>query len=315
MRKLNSTSYSKVTVGEINERASENPADFVAQSEKFYSEQLEEVAKIIKSSNGSYKMILLCGPSSSGKTTSAHKLVGKLNEIGVKSSVVSMDNFFLGIANYNLRPDGKPDMESIETLDTEYMNQCLKELLDKGESDFPVFDFKSQQRITGAEKISVSEGEIIVMEGIHALNPLIIKGIPTDKIFRMYVSVRTKFVDEQGDDVLRPSEIRLVRRMIRDTLFRGYPIKETIEYWNYVLESERKYIDPFRDDVDFKMDTTIDYEVCTWHRLLHDILAEGDWEEFKKYSFMNNILSGLMKFSELSTDLIKKDSLLREFIG
>lgn len=314
MREINKTSYSQVTLDEINRQAKENPEEFAINSEEYYKSQLKRVAGAVKDSHGDIKIVLLCGPSGSSKTTTAHKLKAELAKGGVGSKVLTMDNFYRGIKNYTIAENGMPDMESVDTIDIELLNQCLREIISKGESYFPVFDFMEQRRLEEKEYVTLAEGDVLIMEGIHALNPHITENIPSENIFRMYVSVRTKFVDN-GADVLRPSDIRLIRRMVRDNLFRGYPPHETIAYWDVVLEGERVNINPYRDDVEFKMDTTIDYEVCTWNALLADLLANIDLDEYTEYPAIARIVEGLPRFESLSPELIDKESIIREFIG
>ena len=314
MREINETSYSTVSIDEINDLAVNDAQALVERSENYYNTQLDTVVDTIKNSDGAYQIILICGPSASGKTTAAHKLKDRLIANGIGSSVVSMDNFFKGIKFYPLRPNGKPDMEAVETMDLDLMNRCMGELIEKGRAKFPIFNFEKQEKEEDAHEIVLNNNDVLILEGIHALNPDILKGIPQEKVFRMYISVRTKFMNG-SNCILRPNEIRLIRRMVRDYLFRDYSAVHTIEYWNHVIKSEKTNIDPYRDDVEFKMDTTIDYEVCCWHKLLHNKIDDFIMEDIEEYESMRKITDGLLKFHELDTDLIPKDSLLREFIG
>lgn len=314
MRKINQTSYSVMTIEEINAIAEQSPQNLVDMSENYYNSQLDSAIQTIKDSQGSYRIILLAGPSGSGKTTTAHKLKDRFRAKGIGAKVLTMDNFYRGIANYSLMDNGKPDMESVETIDLPLLNKCLREIVATGYSQFPVFDFANQVRLDEKEEVSLAENDILIMEGIHALNPMIIENIPKDKLFRMYVSVRTKYT-LKDEDVLRPSDIRLIRRMIRDTLFRGYSPQKTLEYWEHVIKSEKIILDPYRDDVEFKMDTTLDYEGCVWHELLNDTLDKVDINLINQYSAMQRIIKGLKAFNALNPDKIPENSLLREFIG
>jgi len=258
------------------------------------------------------KFVLLCGPSASGKTTTAHKLKHRLIGLGVGARVISMDNFFMGIEKYPKLPNGKPDMESVEALDLELLNICFEKLQKQGEAALPTFDFAAQKRCLESHHVSLSQGDVLIMEGIHALNPQVLSNIPGQNIFRVYVSVRSKFIN--GDEViLTPKDIRLTRRMVRDHKFRGWPPHSTLEQWEHVLEGERENINPYRDDVDLKMDNTIDYEVCVWHGLLTGLLK--DRKKYEMYPEIQRILQGLLRFPRLDYNLIPCNSLLREFIG
>ena len=314
VRELHDKKYSVLEIESINKLAMENPEELVRRSEEYYNNQVMKAARTVIDSGGKYKFILLCGPSASGKTTTAHKLKHRLIAQGVGSQVVSMDDFYRGMAFYPLREDGTPDMESVETLDMDLLNKCFYELMDKGEAMFPVFDFASQEQRLGDHKIALGENDILIMEGIHALNPMVLCDIPEENIYRIYVSVRTKFVD--GDETLLvPKDIRLLRRMVRDSKFRNYPLVHTLEYWSHVVASERINIDLYRDDVDLKMDNTIDYEVCLWNKILHTAMENLDENIFEKYPQIEKITKMLMNFRELDHIHIPKNSLLREFIG
>lgn len=314
MRTINPTKYSRVSINTINEMAANDQEKLVAQSELYYNTQLVMVAdRIIKDKKN---IVLLSGPSASGKTTTAHKLIAELRGRGLTSHVISMDDFFLGMENYQLLDNGSPDMESVDTLDMELLNTCFKELLERGSADFPIFDFEKQRRSDKTRRMELKGDDVFIMEGIHALNPLVLKDIHPERVFKMYISVRTKFMNgDSTDSIIEPSELRLIRRMVRDALFRNYPAMHTVEYWDHVLESEKIYIDPYRDNVDFKMDSTLDYEVCVWHTLLNKRLEEVELSGVSQHETMQRVLKALKRMEQLSVDVIPKDSLLREFIG
>lgn len=311
MRELHPTSYSRVQIEGVNEFAIKDPEKLIYKSELYYYSQLHEAMASIVNENR--RIVLLSGPSASGKTTTSHKLKDRLVELGVGARVLSMDNFFRGIDQYPLLPNGTRDMETIETLDLPLINEKFQELLETGVSDFPVFDFVTQS-CNRTQPIRLGKSEVLIMEGIHALNPSVLSAVDPKEIFRIYLSVRTKFVCED-QDILRPSEIRLLRRMVRDSLFRNYSPLRTVDYWDHVVASEKVNIDPYRDEVDFKMDTTLDYEVCVWHGLLNSKLQELDLSKLENHKSMNSVIEGLNMFHTLATNQIPEKSLLREFIG
>ncbi|MDR2933420.1 MAG: hypothetical protein LBV27_09985 [Oscillospiraceae bacterium] len=314
MRELIDKKYSALEIESINKLAREDPAELVRRSEEYYNNQVMKAAKTISDSRGQFRFVLLCGPSASGKTTTAHKLKHRLIALGTGARVLSMDDFFKGMEHYPRLANGKPDMESVETLDMNLLNACFEALMDKGEAMFPTFDFASQEQKLAVHHVELTQKDVLIMEGIHALNPMVLKDIPDENIFRIYVSVRTKFVDN-GDKVLVPKDIRLMRRMVRDSNFRNYPPIHTLRYWDHVVASERVNIDLYRDDVNLKMDNTIDYEVCVWHRMLRGVLDSVDMKDYEEYPQMQNIIDGLHRFDEIDYKLIPKNSLLREFIG
>ena len=283
-------------------------------SEGNYNAQVMQAALAIKKNVQNYRFVLLCGPSASGKTTTAHKLKHRLEEVGIGARVISMDDFFLGPEHYPKLPDGKLDLESIECVDLSLLNQCFIQLLRNRETWLPEYNFAEQSRVLEANHISFNENEILIMEGIHALNPRVLSDIPLENKFRLYVSVRTRFLE--GDDIaMEPSDIRLTRRLVRDYKFRGYSPLKTLEQWQHVRAGERANIYPYRDDVDLKMDNTIDYEICVWHELLQTLLDCGAQETYRDHPELQNILKGLERFASMDYRLIPRDSLLREFIG
>ena len=295
----------------INDMAA-NPEKFVEESEKNYQSQLDDVAEtVIKGKKCS--VILISGPSASGKTTTAKKLSATFLKKGVKAPVVSLDDFFLGKEKYQRLPDGSLDMESISTLDLDCFHDCVTTLLKEGECDFPIFDFQTSKRSKEVNHLTLGEHDILIMEGIHALNPILSKGLPEDKIVKIYVSVRTKFMNGE-ESVFEPKMIRLMRRMIRDKRERNHSPEDTINMWNNIIDGEKKYIDPYRDDVDIKIDTTLDYEPCIFHNYLYPILDDIS-NSLKDYSDLNSIYYGLEMFNDIDEDMLPRQSLLREFVG
>ncbi len=296
----------------INKYA-ETPQTFIKESEANYQFQLDMVAEKLSGRDDNCSIILLSGPSASGKTTTAHKLSKTFEKKGVKAPVISLDDFFVGKEHYQKLPDGTLDMESISTLDIPHIKYCLSELLEKGSCDFPVFDFKTSSRSDKINHIEIEENDILIIEGIHALNPVLTEGIPADRIVKIYVSVRTKFMNGE-DSIFEPKTIRLMRRMIRDKRDRNHSPEETLKMWNNIVEGEIKYIDPFRDDVDVKIDTTLDYEPCIFHNFLYPLLDKID----KTNENLNELLKmyyGLEMFTDIDEKLLPKNSLLREFVG
>ena len=296
----------------INKYA-ETPETFIKDCEANYQFQLDMVAEKLCSNDNHCSIILLSGPSASGKTTTAHKLSRTFEKRGVKAPVISLDDFFLGKENYQKLPDGSLDMESIRTLDIPHLKFCLTELLKNGICEFPIFDFKTSRRSENTNRIELAENDILIIEGIHALNPLLTEGIPDDRIIKIYVSVRTKFVNGE-ESIFEPKTIRLMRRMLRDKRERNHSPEETLQMWNNIVQGEIKYIDPFRDDVDVKIDTTLDYEPCIFHNFLYPLLdkideSNGDLHELLKMYY------GLEMFTDIDENLLPENSLLREFVG
>jgi len=314
MKEIIERKYTPLEIAGICDMAQDDPDALVLRSEQYYHHQVDWAMLHVKKNMPNYKFVLLCGPSASGKTTTAHKLEQSLINNGISASVISMDNFYKGIASYPLLPSGEPDMESVKALDIDLLNECFSQLLRTGRSLLPVFDFAKQEQRLAEYRVEIGDNDVLIMEGIHALNPEVLKDIPTQNILRIYASVRSKFVC--GDEkILIPQDIRLMRRMVRDNNFRNYPPLSTLRSWENVLAGERKNINPYRDDVDLKMDTTIDYEVCVWRDMLKNQLEITDPGQYAEYPAIDRIFRGLVRFPRVDAAKIPKDSLLREFIG
>ena len=314
MRAIDEKKYSVLEIDSVNRLAREAPEELVAQSEAYYNNQVMRAAEMIKNAAGQYRFILLCGPSASGKTTTAHKLKHRLIAQGVGADVLSMDDFYRGMEHYPKMADGNPDMESVQALDMDLLNSCFDKLAQNGKAMFPLFDFATQKRTLEAQPIALPEGHVLIVEGIHALNPQVLAHVPRAQIYRIYVSVRTKFMAGE-ETILVPKDIRLMRRMVRDSKFRNYPPVHTLRYWDHVVASEKINIDLYRDDVNLKMDNTIDYEVCVWREILNSTMSHIDENLYTQYPQLAKIQNGLGHFPGVNQGLIPPNSLLREFIG
>ncbi|HWP51816.1 MAG TPA: nucleoside kinase [Clostridia bacterium] len=312
MKIISKVKNSHIEIAEINTMAQE-PADFIAQCEKGYFEQIDEIVGQVLESNGRYRVVLLAGPSSSGKTTTAYKLSEAFAKNGVHAPVVSLDDFFLGIASYPRLPDGTPDMESVEALDLPLVNATLGCLLGQGCATFPIFDFNNSARSHLTNEIQLGERGVLVVEGLHALNPRLVEFLDPNALYRAYVSTRTKYMNGETE-VLTPKDTRLIRRMVRDHNFRNRSPLETLLAWEDVLDGEEKHIYPFRDSVDYKIDSSLDYEGCVFHHYILPMIES--LKDDRVYSGkVKQIVDLLEAFEDIDYRYIPEDSLLREFIG
>ncbi len=299
-------------MAEINQLAQSDPRQLVELSEANYRLQVDEVTDKILAAGGQYRIILLAGPSGSGKTTTAEKLAESLRAKGAGAEVMSLDNFFKNHEEYPILPDGTRDFESVYALDIDRIHYCLGQLLEEGHSTFPVFDFYTTRRAPEGVEISLEEGEVLIVEGIHALNPLLRETLPQEYLLKLYVSVGTCYV-WQGERVLSPQGIRLMRRMVRDNNFRNYLPIQTMSRWARVLEGEQEFIYPFRDDADLVIDSSIYYEPCVFHQHLLPLLAPKESGEYAEQ--IQGFFDALGLFCEIDKEYIPADTLLREFIG
>lgn len=297
----------------INNSINSSTAEFVCKAEGNYNNQLKAMAEHIIADKATKPLVLLSGPSGSGKTTSALRIAELIKQSGLNVHTISMDNYFLPSEMGQLPRDenGKIDLESPYRVDIELFSDHLKKLFLCEEIKVPVFDFATQSR-PDFIPITRKENEIIIVEGIHALNPLVTGN--TDSFTTcIYVSVRTRISAKDGA-VLHPSRIRLMRRLMRDKLFRGRKLEDIFELFASVSRGEELYIMPHKHRADFDVDTFLSYEASAYRDLLLPEL-EDIKDIMKDNPNYNDILKFLTELSPLPTEAVPADSLVREFIG
>lgn len=314
MRKIVPYRYGRIQRDDVNQLARENYFALVQQSEQFYMEQLDNIADEVDKKK-SLQIVCLAGPSSSGKTTTAHMLRQKFCAKGRNCRVISLDDFYLPVEKTPRNEDGTPDFESVDALEVSLINLCVKELLENGKTMVPEFDFHTHARKAKWQEIICEESDIIIFEGLHALNPRLTSLVSEDYITRIYVSARSKFVDGETE-ILSPKDIRLMRRMVRDVAKRNTQPEETIDSWNKVCNGERKHIDPYRDGADFKIDSTMEYEPCIFRTYLEPFMCRAIIMDEDKRQILVELWNKLAGFLEIQdASVIPKNSVIREFIG
>lgn len=297
----------------INNSINNSTAEFVRKAEENYQHQLKAMAEHIISDKATKPLVLLSGPSGSGKTTSALRIAELIKQSGLNVHTISMDNYFLPSEMGQLPRDenGKVDLESPYRVDIELFSDHLKKLFLCEEIKVPVFDFATQSR-PDFIPITRKKNEIIIVEGIHALNPLV-TGDTDSFTTCIYVSVRTRISAKDGA-VLHPSRIRLMRRLMRDKLFRGRRLEDIFELFASVSRGEELYIMPHKHRADFDVDTFLSYEASAYRDLLLPEL-EDIKDIMKDNPNYNDIVKFLAELSPLPTEAVPADSLVREFIG
>lgn len=291
----------------VNKLVKENPAKLVEVSEKIVQEQIDAVVdRVLK---GNYKFLLLSGPSSSGKTTTANQIINKLKKHGKRAIRVSLDDFFLDLDKCEAQEDGTIDKEDVEKIDLPCFNYFFTEIMKKNRAYKPVFDFVNDRRSLEPELIEVNDGDLIVVEGTHALNPRLIDTTKyAKKVLKVYACVNSDF--KLGKNIIINSrKIRLIRRMIRDAQTRGESIEETIMYWNTVCKGEDKYVAPFKVTADFLIDTTHIYELAVYDKFVPTIL-----KPIRNLNYVDELLEVFGKSGQLSKTYVPKSSLLWEFL-
>ena len=300
------------TYKKINALA-DSPREFLEGCSRDYSDCVRQTAETIFADK-SKKIITLAGPSSSGKTTTASMLSDAIEEFGAKAYTVSLDDFYYSKSEnkYPIDENGVPDYETVYALDLERLHRCFGELTEKGESLFPVFDFTKGERIDGARKIVLGDNDIIIVEGLHALNPVITENLAKENIFEIYVSVSSRVYDGDGNVLLSKRNLRFIRRMVRDNLFRATPPEKTFELWKSVTRGEDKYLFPFEKFADVKLNSFHPCEPCVMAAQALPLLKTVSGEYGDEAAELAEKMS-LFKITDKS--LLPSDSLLREFTG
>ena len=298
----------------INRSISINPENFIFESEQCFDTSLEQLCDFIKERRATHPVVLISGPSGSGKTSTAHKIAEIIKKKYNKNcSIISLDNYFRSNSSPDMPKNhkGDIDLESPLCTDLELLQQHLILIKQKKKFQMPVFDFQAQARSHYIpfvrEKVSV-----VIMEGIHALNP-IVTGNTKEFATCVYISVDTHIQSSDGS-LLNPEIIRLLRRLCRDSLFRGRKTEEIFQYFDDLSIGEEKYIFPYRHRADFNINTFMPYEVSIYKKLL-ELKLKLCSDSFKENQRFKKIMRFFNELDPLNEELVPKSSILREFIG
>lgn len=299
---------------DINFRTVADPKGLIEEAEEQYRKKVQEAADLILENKKNSPIILLSGPSGSGKTTTAMKISEALEERGVRTHYVAMDDYFKTVKPETVprTPEGEMDLESPLCLDTELLNRHFTELSQGKRIFVPKYEFSRQMRIQEPSKsIKLRKDEMIVFEGIHALNDMITAVHP--EAFKLYISSRSDVTF--GDTVVfKASWFRLVRRTVRDYLFRGADPVDTISMWANVRRGEHQYITLFRDRANFQFDSSFSYELPVLNSTatnLFKTIPEG----IERFDELKQVFPALQLFGHIDQELVPDDAVVREFIG
>lgn len=298
----------------INSHAS--PAecrDFIADCEARYTKKLDAVADRVNHAGG-HEIILLAGPSSSGKTTTANLISSRLNQYGRRVFTISLDDYYKNAEDAVLDEEGNPDFETVEALDLPLLTANLRELIDKGSTEKPVFDFMTGRRKEERQPIVIGTGDVVVVEGLHALNPLITSELPAKSLLKLYVNLNSRIYKTDGKIVLNKRNIRFIRRMVRDYQFRNSSVENTFQLWEKVTEGEERYLYPFKETADVKINSLYLYEPCVFRDQAIALLADVPGAT-PYYGQARALIHALEQFLPISPELVPQNSLLREFLG
>ena len=260
------------------------------------------------------RVVLIAAPSSSGKTSFANRLCIHLKVNGLNPVSISLDDYFLNREDTPLDEFGKYDFESIYAIDLEKFNSDLKSLLDGKQVNLPKFNFKTGKREENYKKLKIKENQPIILEGIHGLNPILTSSIHDEDKFKIYISALTQ-INLDDYNRIPTTDLRLIRRMVRDHNFRGYSAKHTIMNWDSVRRGEKKNIFPYQEEADIIFNSACVYELAVLKKYAKPLLEEIKSDD-EAYIEANRLLKFLQYFIELEdTSDIPSTSILREFIG
>ncbi len=293
-----------VSLGKIN--------DLIRIDEILQSNRLLNLAREINKRRKEIKVVLMAGPSSSGKTTTSKKLCMYLESFGLHPKVLSMDDYFVERVDTPLGEDGKPDYECLEAVDLKLFDEQIKDLLDGKTVIAPTFSFVLGKKEFKRE-LSLGEEDLLLIEGIHALDPKILTNIPREKKYKVYISALTE-LNLDNHNRVSTTDNRLLRRIIRDNRTRNNNIEHTLKSWNSVRVGEEKYIFPFQDEADFTFNSALIYEIGVLKTYVEPLLYSVP-KDSPYYEEAKRLIEFLRLFLPIPADVIPEDSLLREFIG
>lgn len=281
-------------------------------NEAYYNNQLSKCAKDIIDNN--MNIVMLAGPSSSGKTTTAKKLAIQLAVLGKDAFVISTDDYFVDRNKTPLDENGNKDYESIDAIDLDSLNEDLLDFLEGKEITLPSFNFIKGIRTLSNKMIIMKANTVLIIEGIHALNPKLTDYIPEKNKYKIYVSVLTG-INIDSTNRISSTETRLIRRIVRDNKYRGYKTLDTLKSWDNVKLGEEKYIFPYQNRADFYVDSSLIYEYNALKKYALECLKQvsKDSKYFYMVDRLQNILSYFVHMED--TKIIDDHSILREFIG
>lgn len=301
------------TVGDFNQAIDANHAtDIINISEALQEKKIAKIAEEIASRKG-VKLVLLAGPSSSGKTTSCKRLSIQLAVNGLKPLQISLDDYFVDREKTPKDASGEYDYESIYALDLDLINEQFNALFRGEEVELPKYDFQSGKSKKSGNKLKMNDNNVLVVEGIHALNPELTAHIPQEQIFRVYASALTTILLD-NHNYIPTTDNRLLRRIIRDYKYRGVSAQETIHRWPSVRAGENKWIFPFQENADAMLNTAMLYELAVIKMQAEPLLQQVP-ENCEEYAEAYRLLKFLKYFKGIPYNNLPPTSLLREFLG
>jgi len=302
------------SLAEINMKTVADPKGFVEECDALYNKRVNHAADLIIKNLEQSPIVLLSGPSGSGKTTTSMKIAEALEKKGIGTHYVGMDDYFKTVDPETAprTKEGEIDLESPLCLDMDLLNKHFTKLA-KGEKIFvPKYEFARQMRVTEPQKsIKLKKDEIVVFEGIHALNDMITDTHP--EAFKLYISARSN-VEFNGQTVFKGTWFRLVRRMVRDHNFRGTDPQKTMSMWANVRRGEKANISPFKNKANYQFDSSFQYELAVMNHTATELFQSVP-DGIERFEELKQVLPALQLFGDIDEKYVADDAMIREFIG
>jgi uridine kinase len=299
---------------DLNRLVSQGKYDEVIRlAEANFESQLANVSNLVYNDRKNLKIVLIAGPSSSGKTTTSKKLAVYLQTQGFRTHAISVDDYFLDREQTPKLPNGEYDFESIRAIDLELFNKQLAELLDGKKVLLPQYNFVLGKKEFKNKWLQIKDNDIMIIEGLHALNEELTMSVERKNKFKVYISPLTQLnIDDHNR--IHTSDTRRLRRIIRDNKYRGHSAADTLRMWKNIRTGEEKYIFPFQDDADIVVNTALVYELGVLKTYAEPLLFSVE-EDDPVYPEAMRLINFLRNFLSIPSDEVPKDSILREFIG
>jgi uridine kinase len=302
------------TVGKLNQiTANGKISDFIRTAEALHNKKLSNIADAIASRSDELRVVLIAGPSSAGKTTFSKRLATHLHVNGLQPVTISTDDYFVGEANNPLDENGKPDYEHIEAVDIKGFNHDIMQLINGDPIPVRRFNFEKKCPEFLKEQIQLKPNQILVIEGIHGLNPRLTEAIPAQRKFKIYVSALTQ-LNLDSNNRISTTDNRLLRRMVRDHQFRGHSAIDTIRMWPMVRRGEQRWVFPFQKEADATFNSALDYELAVLKPFVEPLLMQIKPSD-PEYAESRRLTGFLMNFLAVPQTVVPNDSILREYIG
>lgn len=302
------------TVAVLNEKLASGPAiDFIRVAEAFHEKKISRMSDIIASNMDLIRIVLIAGPTSSGKTTFTKRLSIQLQVNNIHPVPISMDDYFVNRDQTPLDEKGNYDFESVEALDYVLFNEHLTKLIQGEEVEIPTFNFKTGLREWHGHKLKLNPDDLIIVEGIHGLNDKLTSSIPKGRKYKIYVSALTQ-LNLDNYNRIHTTDVRILRRIVRDNRCRGYSARDTIAMWNSVRRGEEKYVFPYQETADSMFDSSQIYELAVLKPYAEPLLAviTPDQTEYAEAQRLKEFLSYFVPIDEFD---VPRNSIIREFIG